>query len=101
MPSPSDSSVSCTTRVYSPGVAVTVKEYGDRVQHSAAVVKPFRTTSSPRFSSQTTLASKVAAWPVTSNRVGTDSPSPGVAIETAARVESSLARCNGAEVSMP
>ena len=52
------------------------------MQHSRAVVKPLRTTSSPRFSSQTTLASKVAAWPVTSKRVGTAAPSAGVAIET-------------------
>ena len=34
MPSPSDSSVSWTTRVYSPGGAVTENEYGDWVQHS-------------------------------------------------------------------
>ena len=68
-----------------------MKEYGERVQHSCAVVNPLRTVLSPCLSSQTTLASKVAARPVTSNRVGTFAPCVGVSMTTGERTESALA----------
>ena len=80
---------------------MTVNEYGESVQHSCAVVNPLRTVASPRLSSQTTLASKVAARPVTSNCVGTFAPWVGESMSTGERTESSLARCTGSAVSTP
>src|SRR5436190_1463139 len=87
-----------------PGGAFTVKEYGDRVQHTFAVVKPRRTTVEPCLSSHCTLPSYAAAFPLTEKGLDTVAPSEGVEMKRSDSGSTASSPCFGvalAAVSLP